>query len=132
MGVFLENGFKGGIHICKTPEEVRDVADMMCGQTLVTPFQKNDIFFETGEQGFLSRCVYVMEKLDTLNKFFIAIRLDREKDCPVISYSKLGGMSYQKIMTEYPEEMMEIHVDFIRNLRMGELLNVASDLGIDS
>jgi len=35
-------------------------------------------------------------------------------------------------MTEYPEEMMEIHVDFIRNLRMGELLNVASDLGIDS
>jgi len=27
MGHFLENGFKSGVHIVKTPEEVKQVAD---------------------------------------------------------------------------------------------------------
>jgi succinyl-CoA synthetase beta subunit len=30
------NGFKGGVHVCKTPAEVRDVAAKMLGQILVT------------------------------------------------------------------------------------------------
>src|SRR6266446_4408102 len=30
------NGFKGGVHLCKTPQEIREVAAKMLGQTLVT------------------------------------------------------------------------------------------------
>src|SRR3954469_23061862 len=30
------NGFKGGVHICKTPEQAKEVAAKMLGQTLVT------------------------------------------------------------------------------------------------
>src|SRR5437870_13119695 len=30
------NGFKGGVHLCKTPEEAREIAGKMLGQTLVT------------------------------------------------------------------------------------------------
>src|SRR3954467_4642855 len=30
------NGFKGGVHICKTAAEAKDVAAKMLGQTLVT------------------------------------------------------------------------------------------------
>jgi succinyl-CoA synthetase beta subunit len=73
-----------------------------------------------------------MEKLFVQNKFYVSIRLDREKDAPVIHYSKMGGMTFKKIMNEYPDDMHAIYVDFIRNLRMGELLNVATDLGIES
>src|SRR5438046_10532285 len=29
------NGFKGGVHVCKTPEEAREIASKMLGQTLV-------------------------------------------------------------------------------------------------
>ena len=36
-GVFRENGFKGGIHIVDTIDEVKDVAKMMCGKHLVMP-----------------------------------------------------------------------------------------------
>ena len=32
-GRFKENNFQGGIHECSTPEQVRDIADMMCGKT---------------------------------------------------------------------------------------------------
>ena len=30
------NGFKGGVHLCKSPEEARELAAKMLGQTLVT------------------------------------------------------------------------------------------------
>src|ERR1041385_4679857 len=30
------NGFKGGVHLCKSPEESRDLAWQMLGQNLVT------------------------------------------------------------------------------------------------
>src|SRR5947207_14550357 len=30
------NGFKGGVHLCKTPEEARAIARNMLGHTLVT------------------------------------------------------------------------------------------------
>ena len=34
-GVF-KNGFKGGVHVLKAPEEIREVAAKMLGQVLVT------------------------------------------------------------------------------------------------
>jgi len=80
----------------------------------------------------LCRCVYVLEKLDVLSKFYISIKLDRDAGVPVIYYSKMGGMSHSKIMQEYPDEMKSIEIDYLRNLRMGELLNVATDLGIEA
>src|SRR5205809_4103650 len=30
------NGFKGGVHLCKSPEEASEIASKMIGQTLVT------------------------------------------------------------------------------------------------
>src|SRR5215210_2739837 len=30
------NGFKGGVHVCETPEQAHDLAAKMLGQTLVT------------------------------------------------------------------------------------------------
>jgi succinyl-CoA synthetase beta subunit len=36
MGYFKETNFKKGVHIVKTPEEVKTVAENMCGKTLIT------------------------------------------------------------------------------------------------
>ena len=41
-GVFRENGFKGGIHIVDTHEEVKEVASKMCGKHLVFPNGHSD------------------------------------------------------------------------------------------
>src|SRR6516164_3945571 len=32
----FKNGFKGGVHVCKTPAEAKEIAAKMLGQTLVT------------------------------------------------------------------------------------------------
>jgi succinyl-CoA synthetase beta subunit len=36
MGYFKENGYKSGVHIVKTAEEVQKAAEQMCGKTLIT------------------------------------------------------------------------------------------------
>jgi succinyl-CoA synthetase beta subunit len=47
-GYFIENDFQGGIHVVDTPEDVKHIADQMCGKTLVTPSQDQDILLSTG------------------------------------------------------------------------------------
>ncbi len=54
------------------------MAKNMCGKVLVCP--------ESGEQGFLCRCVYITEELDVIKELYISIKNDRTMDCPVIIY----------------------------------------------
>src|SRR5919109_5281858 len=50
------NGFKGGVHIVKSPAEAREVASKMLGQTLVT--------HQTGAAGRVVRKVLIAESVD--------------------------------------------------------------------
>src|SRR5215210_1006886 len=47
------NGFKGGVHLCETPEQVRELASKMLGQTIVT--------HQTGPEGRLVSKVLITE-----------------------------------------------------------------------
>src|SRR5205085_6618509 len=47
------NGFKGGVHLCKSPEEAREIASKMLGQVLVT--------HQTGPAGRVVNKVLVAE-----------------------------------------------------------------------
>jgi succinyl-CoA synthetase beta subunit len=129
---FKENGFQGGIHICESPEEVRDVAEMMCGKTLVAPSQKNDLYYSTGDQGFRTRCVYVMEKLEISKKFYVQLSLDQQESCPVIKYANLGsGIPFSKILLHHPHLIKTVKIDYLNNVSMEQLMDVAVDLGIE-
>ena len=86
-GVFRENGFKSGIHICNTIDEVRDVTDRMVGKHLVLPGALN-------EQGLMCNSVLVMEHLKIDKQFFLMINYDRKTGQPCITYSDVGGLSY--------------------------------------
>src|SRR5438874_12868383 len=50
------NGFKGGVHICKSPEEAKQVAAKMLGQTLIT--------HQTGPAGRMVNKILVSESAD--------------------------------------------------------------------
>lgn len=52
MGTFKESGFKGGVHIVEKPGEVAEIADKMCGKTLVTK--------QSGAAGLKCSCVYIV------------------------------------------------------------------------
>jgi len=72
-----------------TIDKVRDVAESMCGKHLVLP--------ASTEQGYLVNCVLVMEHIIAEEQFFMSIRYDRAKQCPVLIYSKHGGLILEKI-----------------------------------
>ena len=54
----FKNGFKGGVHLAKTPEEARDIAAKMLGQVLVT--------HQTGPEGKLVSKVLIAEAIDII------------------------------------------------------------------
>src|ERR1700680_2153292 len=63
------NGFKGGVKLCTTPAEARELAEKMLGQTLVT--------HQTGATGRGVRKVLVVESVDIAREVDVAILIIR-------------------------------------------------------
>lgn len=123
MGTFKENNFKGGVHIVKTPKEVEEIAEKMCGKTLVTK--------QSGEEGMICNCVYIVEKLGIEKEFYLSVTLDRKAGCPVIIYSPAGGMSIEDVAEKNPEQIFKICVDSRKGLDIDDLLKAAKRLGLE-
>ena len=70
------NGFQGGVHLCKTAGQARDIAAKMIGQTLVT--------HQTGPEGRVVNQVLVAESVEIEKEFYFAILMDRATGAPVI------------------------------------------------
>ena len=81
----FKNGFKGGVHIAKSPAEVRDLASKMLGQTLVT--------HQTGPVGRVVNNVFIAEATDIAREVYVAILLDRATSAPVFVASTEGGVA---------------------------------------
>src|SRR5207249_616457 len=63
-------GFKGGVHVCQSPEEAREIAAKMLGQTLVT--------HQTGPAGRVVNKVLVAESADIGREIYFAILRSEE------------------------------------------------------
>ena len=63
------NGFKGGVKLCKTAAEARELASKMLGQTLVT--------HQTGPTGKVVRKVLIAASVDIEREVYFAILMDR-------------------------------------------------------
>jgi succinyl-CoA synthetase beta subunit len=91
------NGFKGGVHLCATPEEARETAAKMLGQTLVT--------HQTGSAGKVVHKVLVAEAVDIARELYFAILLDRASSAPVVIASTEGGMDIEAVAAKTPERI---------------------------
>jgi len=88
------NGFKGGVHLCKTPEEAREIAGKMLGQTLVT--------HQTGAAGRVVNKVLVTEAAQIAREIYFAILRDRAIAAPLIVASTEGGVESENAGEDYP------------------------------
>jgi succinyl-CoA synthetase beta subunit len=64
------SGFKGGVHLVKTAEEVEKCAEKMLGGRLITK--------QTGAEGKPCDVVYVVERKQVKKEFYFAILMDRQ------------------------------------------------------
>jgi succinyl-CoA synthetase beta subunit len=116
----FKNGFKGGVHICKTPAEVREVAAKMLGQTLVT--------HQTGAAGRVVNKVLVAESADIAREIYFAILLDRATAAPLIIASTEGGVEIETVAAKSPEKIVREPVDRIAGLQPFQTRKLAKEL----
>jgi succinyl-CoA synthetase beta subunit len=122
-GLF-KNGFKGGVHVRKTPEEVREVAAKMLGQILVT--------HQTGPAGRVVNKVLVAQSAEIAREIYFAILLDRETAAPLIVASPEGGVEIETVAAKSPEKIMREAIDPLAGLQSFQTRKLAKQLSFDS
>jgi succinyl-CoA synthetase beta subunit len=120
----FKNGFKGGVHIRKTPQEVREVAAKMLGQILVT--------HQTGPTGRVVNKVLVAESAEIAREIYFAVLLDRATAAPLIVASSEGGVDIETVATESPEKIIREPIDPLAGLQPFQTRKVAKQLGFES
>ena len=118
------NGFKGGVHVRKTPEEVRDAATKMLGQILVT--------HQTGPAGRQVNKVLVAESADIAREIYFAVLLDRATAAPVIVASTEGGVEIEAVAAKSPEKIIREPIDPLAGLQPFQTRKLAKQLGFES
>lgn len=118
-GVF-KNGFKGGVHLCKTPTEARDVASKMLGQTLVT--------HQTGEEGRVVNKLFIAEAVDISRELYFAILFDRATSGPMIIASTEGGVDIESVAHNTPEKILRMSIDPLMGIQAYQTRKIAAAL----
>jgi succinyl-CoA synthetase beta subunit len=118
------NGFKGGVHVRKTPAEVRDVTAKMLGEILVT--------HQTGPAGRQVNKVLVAESADIAREIYFAVLLDRATAAPVIVASTEGGVEIEAVAAKSPEKIIREQIDPLAGLQPFQTRKLAKQLGFES
>jgi len=118
----FKNGFKGGVHLCDTPAEARDIASKMLGQVLVT--------HQTGPEGKEVAKVFVGEAVDITRELYFAILLDRASSAPVVIASTEGGVDIEAVAEHSPEKIIRIPVNPALGLMPYQTRAIAARLGL--
>lgn len=112
-----------GVILCDTIDEVREAAESLLGDTLVTA--------QTGEDGQKIRTIYVTDGVDIDQEFYLGVLLDRAKSKNVIMVSTEGGVEIEKVAEETPEKIVKEWVEPGMNLQHNQARHLAYALGLE-
>ena len=118
------NGFKGGVHLCTSPKEARELATKMLGQTLVT--------HQTGPAGRVVNKVLVAKSAEIAREIYFAVLLDRASAAPLIVASTEGGVEIETVAERSPAKIMRESVDPLAGLQAFQTRKLAKQLAFDS
>src|SRR5919198_245264 len=118
------NGFKGGVHVVKSPAEAREVAGKMLGQTLVT--------HQTGSAGRIVNKVLVAESAEIAREIYFAVLLDRASAAPLAVASSEGGVDIEAVAAKSPQKIIREPINPIAGLQPFQSRKLAKQLGFES
>lgn len=96
-------GFKGGVKLCHSLDEVVQNATAMLGNILVTK--------QTGPAGRKVNKLYVCTAAQIKKELYCAILLDRATSRPIFMASTEGGMDIEEVAVKTPEKIFKIAID---------------------
>jgi succinyl-CoA synthetase beta subunit len=112
-----------GVILCRSIDEVREAAESLLGDTLVT--------IQTGEEGQEVKTIYVTDGVDIEQEFYLGILLDRGKSQNVIMVSTEGGVEIEKVAEETPEKIVKEWVEPGMELFPAQARRLAFALGFE-
>src|SRR5438552_4781850 len=120
----FKNGFKGGVHVVKSPKEAREVAEKMLEQTLVTQ--------QTGPAGLVEHKVLVAEAAKIARELYFAIVRDRPIAAPLVVASTEGGVEIETVAAKSPEKILREPIDPLAGLQPFQTRKLAKQLAFES
>lgn len=120
-GIF-KSGFKGGVKLAKSKEEVVELAKSMLGQVLVTK--------QTGPDGRKVQTLLVAAAETIVKEFYLAVLLDRNNSRPLIMASTEGGVEIEEVAVKTPEKILKEWVDPAVGIQPYQARKIAAGLGL--
>ncbi|MEX0609421.1 MAG: ADP-forming succinate--CoA ligase subunit beta [Balneolaceae bacterium] len=112
-----------GVVLCKTIDEVRETAESLLGDVLVT--------IQTGDEGQLVQRLYVTDGVDIKSEFYLGILMDRVVSKNVIMVSTEGGVEIEKVAEETPEKIIKEWIEPGMDLQPNQARHLAFALGLE-
>ena len=96
-------GKAGGVKVVKDIEAVKNAANGILGQTLVT--------HQTGSEGKLVQRLYIENGCDIKSEFYFSMVIDRSTSRVSVIASTEGGMDIEKVADETPDKILSFNID---------------------
>jgi succinyl-CoA synthetase beta subunit len=118
----FKNGFKGGVKLCRTANEVYENAKAMLGNVLVTK--------QTGPEGRLVNKVLIVAAPNIQKEVYLAVLLDRSISRPLMMASTEGGVDIEEVAAKSPEKIIKETIDPAVGMMPYQARKVAAALGL--
>ena len=116
-------GKAGGIRLCKTYQEIRQVAEELIGKRLVTT--------QTGPEGQPVQRVYVEVADPYESELYLGYVLDRKAERIRVIASRHGGMDIEEIVRTDPAAILQVIVEPAVGLQAFQAREIAFQLGLN-
>lgn len=125
-GTFRPNGFQGGVHVVKNPDQAHSISSQMLGQKLVTA---------QAPEGVVCNQVLLVEKLTGIQRqLYIGIIMDRASQGPLLIGSPMGGSQGSSIVSiarSNPSLIFTESINIEDGLEIDQCERMAENLGLD-
>ncbi|AEP08983.1 ADP-forming succinate--CoA ligase subunit beta [Micavibrio aeruginosavorus] len=113
---------KGGVRLCKTVDDVKDAAEAMLHQVLVTK--------QTGPDGQKVQRLYVTDGVDIQKEYYCSVVLDRATSRVTFMVSTEGGMDIEEVAETHPEKIIRCAIDPVTGMQGFHARKLAFGLGL--
>ena len=96
-------GKAGGVKVVNDLEAVKNAAETILGQKLITP--------QTSSEGKLVQRLYIEDGCDIDSEYYFSMVIDRVSSRVSIIASTEGGMDIEKVAEENPEKILSFNID---------------------
>ncbi|KAK9502146.1 hypothetical protein O3M35_012733 [Rhynocoris fuscipes] len=100
---YFDNGFKGGVHITKDPNQVLPIVEKMIGHKLITK--------QTPKTGIEVKKIMIAESVPIKRETYLSIVMDRFFNGPVMIASPAGGTDIENVAKKTPHLIKTFPVD---------------------